>query len=468
MSMTCKHKQILVLLIILWPVCVQNLNEYVVPLLGWVTMRGIKESISIISRAEKMRYIFIIAFTILFILFFIGLTLNFSGVQAEVFFGKAQNYMADYYNVAKASSGLDPYLFGTGVTSSERAYFPLTYLLFEPLSRFADYANSSASEAGLSNMGLASSSFYMMVTTLPFFLLLYDAFAIRNKRLRSWIIGCIALSGVMIFSYERGTTMILAAMLSTFFLLNYNNPNRVTKEFSFIALAIAAALKGIPAVLGILLIYDKRWPEALRLIVYGVFFILFPFLLIKGGFHNIPQFLLNLKANTTEYAVIPYRGLNYRFWLKELHLLSKTVIGALWRAGWSVLHYALFTIALFSAFFQPIRWKKLTLLMFAVATFSKNNGAYWALFLFVGMVLFLSEEDQPRINYLYLLGFILILNPFQVMHAGGLNWTSAIRNLSCLACYIALAIDSSMCMIRTCREQKRIQMDIPAGGSCSR
>lgn len=418
-------------------------------------MREYRKRISNISRVDRMRYVFVVVLSALFFLFFAGLIRDFTGTQAEVFFSKTQDYMADYFNVAKASCYMDPYLFGQNITSAERAYFPLTYILFAPLSKLADYANLSAFDAGLSSMGLATSSFYMMITTIPLFLLLYEALAIHDKRLKFWIISCIALSGVMIFSYERGTTMILAAMLSTFFLLNYNNPDKITKEVSFIALAIAAALKGIPAMLGVLLIYDKRWFEALRLIIYGAFFILFPFLLIKGGFRNIPQFLLNLKANTTEYAVIPYRGLNYRFWLKELHLLSETVKGTLWRAGWSVLHYALFTIALFSAFFQPIRWKKLTLLMFAVATFSKNNGAYWALFLFVGMVLFLSEEDQPRINYLYLLGFILILNPFQLMNAGGLNWTSALRNLSCIACFAALTVDSSICMLHAFLEYRR-------------
>jgi len=427
---------------------------------------GFGKSISNINRAEKMRYIFVIVLSALFFLFLSGLLRDFSGTQAEVFFRKTQDYMADYFNVAKVSRFLDPYLFGQNITSAEQAYFPLTYILFAPLSKLADYANLSAFDAGLSSMGLATSSFYMMVTTMPFFLLLYEAFVIRDKRLRFWIIICIALSGVMIFSYERGTSMILAAMLSSFFLLNYNNPNGVTKEISFIALAIAAALKGVPALLGILLIYDKRWLEALRLIIYGIFFILVPFLLIKGGFQNIPQFVLNLKANSREYAGIYHRGLNYRFWTKELHLSSTSIKGKLWSAGWLLSHYTFIVIALISAFFQPIRWKKLSLLMFAVAAFSANNGDYWALFLFVGIVLFLNEEQQPRVNYLYLLGFILILNPFQLMRAGGLNWTSALRNLSCIACLVALTVDSTVCMIRSCFEHKRLRADITTGKSC--
>jgi len=405
-----------------------------------------------------MRYALMIVVTILFVLFFLGLAQDYSGAQANVFFLKTGDYMADYFNVAKASNGLDPYLYGQSSTEAERSYFPITYILFSQLSNFADYANLPGNDAGHSSMGLATSAFFMFITTAPFLLLLYEASVIRNKRLRFWMTTCMAVSGVMLFSYERGTTMILAALLSTFFVLNYNNPDRVTREISFFALAIAAALKGIPAMLGILLIYEKRWFEALRLITYGLFFIVAPFFLIKGGLNNIPQFFTNLRQNSASYSAIPYRGLNYRFWAKELHLFGETILARLWVKGLQTCHYTTIALALLSAFFQKKRWKKLSLLMFAVALFSENNGDYWALFLMLGIVLFLNEEEQPAINYLYLLGFILILNPFQIIGANELNWSSALRNLSCMACLLALTADSTKCMVRSMLERRRVRL----------
>lgn len=429
-------------------------------------MKSLSDNHPKANSAAIMRLTFVIILTVLFFLFIIGFAFDYSGVQANVFFSKTQDYMADYYNVAKASHNLDPYLFGQNETNPERAYFPFTYLLFSPLSNLANYENLSAFQAGRSSIGLATSAFYMLITTAPFLLLLYEASVIRDKRMRFWIISCIALSGVMIFAYERGTTMILAALLSSFFLLNYKNENRVTREIAFLALAIAAALKGIPAMLGILLVYEKRWMEALRLIAYGVIFIAVPFLFVKGGFQNIPQFILNLQANSAEYAAKPYRGLNYRFWMKELHLLSTSFLGTLWRRGLLLVHYAMVALALLSALFQKNRWKKLSLLMFAVALFSKNNGDYWALFLLPGIVLFLNEETQPPVNFLYILGFILILNPFQIVDASGLNWTSALRNLSCMACFFALTMDSVLSMIRVYLDRRRGKIHPTTEKSC--
>ena len=399
-------------------------------------------------RAGVMRYVFVISFTILFALFFTGLVKDYTGTQVNVFFLKTEDYMADYYNVAKVSNGFDPYLYGQNKTNAERAYFPFTYVLFAPLSKLANYANLSAFDAGRSSVGLATSAFYMFITTAPFFLLLYEAAVVQNKGLRFWITMCFALSSVMLFSYERGSTMILAALFSAFFILNYNNPNRVTREFSFLSLAMAAALKGVPAALGVLLIYEKRWWEALRLVAYGLFFIVGPFFLIKGGLNNIPQFLDNLSLNSLKYSIMPYRGLNYRFWSIELHLASKKVLGKVWAHVWLAGHYATIALALVSAFFQKKRWKQLSLLLFAVALFSENNGDYWALFLLIGIVLFLNEEEHPAIDGLYLLGFLLILNPFQLIGANGLNWTSVLRNLSCIACLLALTADSTKCMVR--------------------
>lgn len=85
------------------------------------------------------------------------------------------------------------------------------------------------------------------------------------------------LSSISLFSFERGNIIYLAVINSIFFLVNYQSENKIIREMSFIALAIAAALKGFPALLGILLLYDKRHKEAIRLIVHGVIFSFLPF-----------------------------------------------------------------------------------------------------------------------------------------------------------------------------------------------
>ena len=90
------------------------------------------------------------------------------------------------------------------------------------------------------------------------------------------------LSSIFIYAYERGNLIQLTVVLSTIFLLCYNSKNKIIKEISFICLATAAALKIFPALFGILLLFDKKYKEAMRLIIYGINFTSLPFLFFEG------------------------------------------------------------------------------------------------------------------------------------------------------------------------------------------
>ena len=109
------------------------------------------------------------------------------------------------------------------------------------------------------------------------------------------------LTAPFLFSVERGNSIILVIALMMAFFFGYDSENKVVKELSLIALAVAAALKISPALLGIILIYKKDWKAAVRTIIYGIIMFFGPFLLLKGGFANIPLMIRNIRLNNEYY-----------------------------------------------------------------------------------------------------------------------------------------------------------------------
>ena len=91
----------------------------------------------------------------------------------------------------------------------------------------------------------------------------------------------LAFSGIALFSYERGNVIYLAVIGMVCFIEHYQSENKVLREWSFIALAFAAAIKGYPAIFGILLIWEKRWKEAILFNPFTHVLLLLPFLQVS-------------------------------------------------------------------------------------------------------------------------------------------------------------------------------------------
>ena len=72
-----------------------------------------------------------------------------------------------------------------------------------------------------------------------------------------------------LFALERGNIIIFAFLFSLFFFCGKDAKNRNIREVSFISLAVAVNLKLYPAVFGLFLLYEKRWKDATRCILYG-------------------------------------------------------------------------------------------------------------------------------------------------------------------------------------------------------
>jgi len=84
----------------------------------------------------------------------------------------------------------------------------------------------------------------------------------------------------MIYCLERGNIVSAAAVLTIFFVFFRNSDSKAVRELSYIALALAAGLKLYPAIFGVLLLFDKKFKDAGRLIAYGILSVVVPMILI--------------------------------------------------------------------------------------------------------------------------------------------------------------------------------------------
>lgn len=402
--------------------------------------------------AVKKDKAFVILMGILILLFLRGFHIDIHGDQGAVFFGRTDNYMADYYNVAKFSSARNPYNYGVEddmIDAVDREYPPLAYVLGYCWSRTADYLTLPGQEAGNTDLGTATSALYMFSVSALFLLLIYDTLE-KQKVYKMLIVFCLMMSGIFIFSYERGNNIFLAASCSIIFVFNYNHKNKVIRECSYIALAIAAGIKVYPALLGILLIFDKNYRGAFRLIIYGIAFAFLPFLFFKGGFFNLPILLRNSKMSVERYSMFAFSRFNYRFWVAQiqdpvLQTRMYTIVG--------VLNKILCCAAVAASYLQKKPWKRIMLLLLVMIMFPVNSSPYTGLYLYIGIVMFLNEDEWSVLDAVYLLLIVMILNPFQVI-INECNYTTWAMNLSASVLFLLLCVETLYPVVKGLFESK--------------
>lgn len=398
-------------------------------------------------------WVFIIGFAIVFILFFFGLYERINENQAFVFFYKGENYMADFLNVLEYSKDLSPYvneINGFG----EKAYFPLSYLIFFVFGRLMGFDGYDGTLGSLSFQELVVTNCIMMLMMALLAVQLFDMLN-KDKWFKFLITAILMLSGVSLFSYERGNIIVLAVCGMIFFLVTYDSDNKLLRELGYMALAFSAALKGYPALLGLLLIYKKQWKEAIRLVIYGVIVAFGPFLLIKGGSANIDFWRRNLSINSEIYEFVPQPKLGYYYFIayaKDLVLEQRQHL----RDVWKPIVNGLSILGLIGSYFQKRKWLTVGMLITIILMIPKNCGYYCLLYIFPVIILYFNEKDKRWLDLAYIPVFLLLLSPFQVIQeVTGKNMTLYWSNVALVVLFISLLLENIWCMIKIGIDKKK-------------
>lgn len=193
---------------------------------------------------------------------------------------------------------------------------------------------------------------------------------------------------------ERANIVFLAAILLLVASIWRESDNKIKKELALICIAVAAAIKVYPAVFGLIYVAEKRFKEALRLIVYGVLFFFVPFI-FTGGINGVITFVKNQyevhnvwgnKSKITIYSIIDLCFEN------EKLAIALSITAAL--------------IALFSIFVAKHKWQKIFAASFIMVMCPMWSGQYTLCLFTVPFIIFLNEEKN-NINFLNILITIL-------------------------------------------------------------
>jgi hypothetical protein len=368
--------------------------------------------------------------------------------QFSVFFGSGNNFMADLFNVIVYSKDNNPYMSDFN-SNAEKAYFPLTYVICFFLAKimhmedYDDYYFGVVQSLG--SIPIVIGIYIVILMLLLIMIQLYEMLD-ASKLLKFLVSIMIMLSGVMIFSYERGNLILLAAAGMIFFINTYDSDNKVLRECGYLSLAVAAGLKGYPAILGLLLLYRREWKAAIRLILYGLILSIGPFFMLHGEFSNIPIWFDNLKANTEMYMFITQPKLGYLYFIAYAKNATEDWQYTMYHF-WKPIILGICIYGVVSNCFQSKKWLQIATLVCIALIYPENCGYYCLLYLIPVILLYINEPEKTWTDLLYLPIFFLILSPYQIINTNGDQITMRLQNIAIFVLYAFCLIQNTISMI---------------------
>ena len=268
--------------------------------------------------------------------------------------------------------------------------------------------------------------FFLLMSLLTYSIIVnYD-----GRRFR----GVMAFSAMFSYGYlyalERGNIVILAMTTALLFVLYHDSDVPWVREAALLSLAVSANLKLYPAVFGIILLYEKRWKDAIRTVIYGVLLFVLPCLVFKNGLNNIPMFLNNVKGfadgvgtsnlgtslDRLLYSILELSGrvfnfpMPYEFYTRVAVHVDRICL----------------VVCLFCGLVLPKKWQKCLCCTLGIILLS-NQGIYGTVFITLPAVMYLHEEETfSRRNIVPFVGILLTLAILPVFN----KWESAFSRTS--------------------------------------
>ena len=341
------------------------------------------------------KLLFNFCFLISAALFVVLLLVQSSGVQKEVVFQCGKDFLADFLNSVRHVAGSQPYVDG-------HIQPPLGFLLLMPFKHFADF--SCELEVLLKNpKAIFSAVFFVAISECWLFFMLKKFL----KKLNGfpeliWLF----ISGVNIFSMERGTVVIFSAGCIAGFLAWYDSPEKKERLLSYFLLSVAFALKIYPVLFGILLLKRRDWQGVLFCMLSGLLLTFPLFLFFDGGFNNIHILMHNLQKYRNEYS--------FTLWdLRIMHIFTPGAISVEHKAVYMILRRCVDAMIIFcniASFFSRRDEKLIFSIACLMILCPVGAGYYTMLYLAVP---FLQVYNYKKCRNFVTLCWVLLLTPLR-------------------------------------------------------
>lgn len=271
---------------------------------------------------------------------------------------------------------------------------PFIYMMYYLFSKMLPADATVFDPFAISSYALLLYVIYCVVLGILFFYSIYKLLREKGLEFTLLITLLTVFSNIFIFGpIERGNSALIVCILLLLAMALKDHSNKVVREAALIFIAIAAAIKIYPAVYGFLYLFEKRWKEACKLIVYGLLCFFLPFVFF-GGADGFLQFFQNQSA----VQLGDYRGMGsiLSFWnitaVDHLHLGKSAGI---------MMDILYVLIAIPGSALVKELWKKTLLLSSIMILAPFWSGRYTAIYLVIPLILFLAKEQYKTVDYLY-------------------------------------------------------------------
>ena len=261
---------------------------------------------------------------------------------------------------------------------------------------------------------------------------------IRNDKkfkLHAAVISFLAIiSYPVMFCLERGNILILSVVFAMFFIFFKDSPNPVIREMSYIALACSAGIKLYPAVFGLILIIEKKYKDAIRLMIYGVIIVVFPIIFFLDDFTSktaAVSSLLNISAagvaneGTTSVLVKILKNLlsfatNKKSSLNFSSVSIQNIIYIFRPANATTIAKIVCAIteviALVCAFVTKSNWKRIFLICYLMLNIPSASNSYALSFLLIPFIMFMfGKEERMKSDRFFVGTFAVLLTPLPTL-----------------------------------------------------
>ena len=375
---------------------------------------------------RKINLYFVAIMTVLIGLFLICLffppTTSLLAHQKVLIFQDGRDLFADFFNVLRYMSDEAGFYYSQLNASDGHSGFPISLAPMYPFAQLVDYSKMTLQDCWASRSAMLSCVVFL-VMVLFFF---WDSLnrVCQKYGVSKWNLVILLCSSVFIFSVERANVIFIGAALINYYLVYYDHRDRTWRYLALTCLCLAAALKGFPALFGLLLLKERRYRDIAFCVILTLLLVFVPFLFLEHGLDTIPQMIKNTATNSATYL----HSLNCLWGFhRVIHMVClighvpeaaiDTII-AVARMVAAVL--VLLTIGL--VLLEDRLSRQLLLIACAILLYPVNSGFYCGLYFFPVILIFFSRRETTcRSDYVILLLLCLIICPLQLtlLHKDG-------------------------------------------------
>lgn len=326
-------------------------------------------------------------------------------------FVEVNDTFMDFYN--SIQYGLKPY-------SRAVIYPPLINIVYAFIGHFVTIKDIIGTP-GLrtSQDGQFVFAAYLLFTYIPFSLIL---FKLKKGHLveRYFFVFCVLFSLPFLYAFERANSIIWALFCMFLYIEGYQSKNSIIKIGSFFSLAIAAAIKISPALLGLLLVKERRWRDAIICAFIGGLVFMLPFTLTDGNISSLLNNIQNATANFQGYSIdghgvehvigngIYVNLINTGKFMSRLFNIDLMPVTSMLN-----LLFFILGISFVCMDKHAERWVSVGILCALMILCTGFSAIYNLTYISLPLMLFLDEHELKRkTDYLYIIIFIGIFIPF--------------------------------------------------------